>query len=129
MIILSATFSSFSQTDTTGNKKVILSEEIARLTVKDLVHYDALKVQLVRTEELLATYRSQSETKDALIVNLQKQNSNLSIQVEQTRIMYEKSEKMASDLYKGYKKEKAKSKFFSVTTGIAAILALVAISQ
>jgi len=125
MISLLTSFSSFSQTDTRPIQKkvaVVLSEETARLVIKDLIHYDAVKIQLQQTEVLLDRYMIQNTNKDELITNLRSQNGNLQAQLSETEAMYNTANSLNKDLYRSLKIEKRKSKFLTGTTIAGAVL-------
>ena len=70
--LISVSFKSFSQTDTT----ILLTEPIARLLVKDLVTYYGLKAQYDITLQRLSTLESKTLTLQEVINNLQLQLQN-----------------------------------------------------
>ena len=65
--LISVSFKSFSQTDT----KVLLTEPVARLVVKDLVTFDGLKIQYDLTLKRVQTLEEKTLTLQEVINNLQ----------------------------------------------------------
>ena len=114
--MISVSFKSFSQTDT----KVLLTEPVARLVVKDLVTFDGLKLQYDLTLQRLQTLEEKTLTLQEVINNLQLQLDNRSNVIEQKNAQIENYESISEDLKKALKRERATKKFYKIGSMIGA---------
>ena len=118
---LLVSFNAFSQKDTTV---VTLKEPIAKLVVKDLIKSDAFKSELLETKKVIETLKFKSITQDSITSNLKVQilnlNSILIVKDDQFKIQ----QKLSKDLELALKKERLKSKLFTIGTPILIIGAL-----
>jgi len=118
--LISVSFKSFSQTDT----KVLLTEPVARLVVKDLVTFDGLKLQYDLTLKRLQTLEEKTLTLQEVINNLQLQLDNRSNVIEQKNAQIENYKSISEDLKKALKRERATKKLYKIGSaiGVSALL-------
>jgi len=118
--LISVSFKSFSQTDT----KVLLTEPVARLVVKDLVTFDGLKLQYDLTLRRVQTLEEKTLTLQEVINNLQLQLDNRSSVIEQKNAQIENYESISEDLKKALKRERATKKLYKIGSaiGVSALL-------
>jgi hypothetical protein len=114
IVLISVSFKSFSQTDT----KVLLTEPVARLVVKDLVTFDGLKLQYDLTLQRLQTLEEKTLTLQEVINNLQLQLDNRSNVIEQKNAQIENYESISEDLKKALKRERATKKLYKIGSAI-----------
>ena len=116
IILLLASFKSFSQTDTI----VSLREPVAKLVIKDLITGDGAKVELVSTLELLKLEQKKVVLKDSVIATLNTKVLNLEDIIgkkdEQFSLEAEKSKQLEKEL----KGQRRKTFFYKVGTYIGA---------
>lgn len=110
----SVSFKSFSQTDT----RVLLTEPVARLVVKDLVTFDGLKLQYDLTLKRLQTLEEKTLTLQEVINNLQLQLDNRSNVIEQKNAQIENYESISKDLKKALKRERTAKKLYKIGSAI-----------
>ena len=120
IVLISVNFKSFSQTDT----KVLLTEPVARLVVKDLVTFDGLKLQYDLTLKRVQTLEEKTLTLQEVINNLQLQLDNRSNVIEQKNAQIENYESISEDLKKALKRERATKKLYKIGSaiGVSALL-------
>jgi hypothetical protein len=120
IVLISVSFKSFSQTDT----RVLLTEPVARLVVKDLVTFDGLKLQYDLTLQRLQTLEEKTLTLQEVINNLQLQLDNRSNVIEQKNAQIENYESISEDLKKALKRERATKKLYKIGSaiGVSAII-------
>ena len=118
--MISVSFKSFSQTDT----KVLLTEPVARLVVKDLVTFDGLKLQYDLTLRRVQTLEEKTLTLQEVINNLQLQLDNRSSVIEQKNAQIENYESISEDLKKALNRERATKKLYKIGSaiGVSALL-------
>jgi len=114
IVLISVSFKSFSQTDT----KVLLTEPVARLVVKDLVTFDGLKLQYDLTLRRVQTLEEKTLTLQEVINNLQLQLNNRSNVIEQKNAQIENYESISEDLKKALKRERATKKLYKIGSAI-----------
>ena len=120
IVLISVNFKSFSQTDT----KVLLTEPVARLVVKDLVTFDGLKLQYDLTLRRVQTLEEKTLTLQEVINNLQLQLDNRSNVIEQKNAQIKNYESISEDLKKALKRERATKKLYKIGSaiGVSALL-------
>jgi len=118
--LISVSFKSFSQTDT----KVLLTEPVARLVVKDLVTFDGLKLQYDLTLRRVQTLEEKTLTLQEVINNLQLQLDNRSNVIEQKNAQIKNYESISEDLKKALRRERATKKLYKIGSaiGVSALL-------
>ena len=115
IVLISVSFKSFSQTDT----KVLLTEPVARLVVKDLVTFDGLKLQYDLTLRRVQTLEEKTLTLQEVINNLQLQLDNRSNVIEQKNAQIKNYESISEDLKKALKRERATKKLYKIGSAIS----------
>ena len=115
--ITSVSFKSFSQTDT----KILLTEPVARLVVKDLVTFDGLLLEYNVSKQRILALENKAVTLQEVINNLQKQIDNRNILIEQKDSQIAVYSNMTTDLKKALKKEQRTKKLYKIgsTIGLA----------
>jgi hypothetical protein len=114
IVLISVSFKSFSQTDT----KVLLTEPVARLVVKDLVTFDGLKLQYDLTLQRLQTLEEKTLTLQEVINNLQLQLDNRSNVIEQKNAQIENYEIISEDIKKALSRERSTKKLYKIGSAI-----------
>ena len=122
LILVSLT--SFSQTDTiTKDSVVVIPSRIAKLIIKDLIKYDATKLELKATQELLLNTENKVSTQSSII----KQYDIKDNQYKQIITNYDSQilayKNMTYDLQNDLRKSKVKGFYnkFGLTLGLAAV--------
>ena len=120
LILVSLT--SFSQTDTnTKDSVVVIPSRIAKLIIKDLIAYDATKLELKATQELLLNTENKVSTQSSII----KQYDIKDNQYKQIITNYDSQilayKNMTNDLQNDLRKSKVKGFYnkFGLTLGLA----------
>jgi len=113
-------FKSFSQIDT----KILLSENVARLVVKDLVTYDGLLVQYDVTRQQIKTLEDKSLTLQEVIENLRLQIENRNQVIKQKDEQILNYQSISDDLKKALKKERRTKKLYKIGSAIGVSLLL-----
>ena len=113
-------FKSFSQIDT----KILLSENVARLVVKDLVTYDGLLVQYDVTRQQIKTLEDKSLTLQEVIENLKLQIENRNQVIKQKDEQILNYQSISDDLKKALKKERRTKKLYKIGSAIGVSLLL-----
>jgi hypothetical protein len=115
---------SFSQTDTdTKDSTVVIPSKVARLIIKDLISYDATKLELKVTQELLLNIENKVSTQTSII----KQYEIKDNQYKQIITNYDSQvlayKNMTNDLQNDLRKSKLKGFYnkFGLTLGLAAV--------
>jgi cell shape-determining protein MreC len=119
IVTIGLSFKSFSQTDT----RIVLTEPIAKLVVKDLVTFDGLLLEYNITKERISTLESKTVTLQEVISNLQLQLENRNTLIQQKDKQIDVYSKMTEDLEKALKKERRTKKLYKIgsTIGLALI--------
>ena len=122
LILVSLT--SFSQTDTiTKDSVVVIPSRVAKLIIKDLIAYDATKLELKATQELLLNTENKVYTQSSII----KQYDIKDNQYKQIITNYDSQilayKNMTYDLQNDLRKSKVKGFYnkFGLTLGLAAV--------
>lgn len=116
IIILLASFSSFSQTGT-----ITLSENQAKQVAKDLIAGDACKDELEQTKGILELTETKVGLKDKVINNLETQKSEL-LKIDALRIeQLEAKDKTIEAVEKQLKRQKRVSWLYKVTSAVGIV--------
>jgi hypothetical protein len=117
--IVSVSFKSFSQTDT----KVVLTESIARLVVKDLVTYDGLLLEYKISREQIAALEGKVLTLNEVVTNIQLQLENRNQIIIQKDAQIENYKIMSEDLKKALARERRMKSIYKIGSviGLAAV--------
>lgn len=108
-------FKSFSQVDT----KILLTDRVAKLVVKDLVTFDGLLIEHNITKQTINALNDKIITLEEVINNLNAQVENRNSVIEQKSFQIENYEQMTKDLQKALKRERVSKKFYKIGTAIA----------
>lgn len=116
-------FKSFSQT-ATESSKILLTETIARLVVKDLVQYDGILAESRLAQQRLLTLNEKVTTLELVIQNLRDQLEVKNSIITQKDSQLSTYSEMSSELEKALKRERRTKKLYQIgsAVGIAAIL-------
>ena len=114
IVIISFSYKSFSQTDT----KVVLTENVARLVVKDLVTYDGLSAEYKIARQTIATLEGKVVTLQDVINNIQLQLNNRNKIIEQKDAQIENYITISDELKKALKRERRNKKLYKIGSAI-----------
>lgn len=115
---------SFSQTDTViKDSIVVLSSRVAKLVVKDLIAYDATKLELKVTHDLLLNTEKKVFTQSAIINQYEIKDRNYKEIITNYDLQILAYKGMTNDLKKDLKKSKLKLIYnkLGLTVGLAAV--------
>ena len=122
LILVSLT--SFSQINTiTKDSVVVLPSRIAKLVVKDLIAYDATKLELKVTQELLLNTESKLINQSLIIKQYEINDNQYKQIVNNYDLQILAYKNMTTDLQKDLRKSKVKGFYnkFGLTLGLAAV--------
>ena len=120
LILVSLT--SFSQTDTiTKDSVVVIPSKVAKLIIKDLIAYDATKLELKTTQELLLNTENKVSTQVSIIKQYEIKDNQWKQMVANYDSQVLAYKNMTSDLQKDLRKAKVKGFYnkFGLTLGLA----------
>lgn len=123
MTILLLSFSSFSQQDTQPKRDsiVALQVPIARLVIKDLIRGDGAQEEIKLLNESIDQLKLKLDIQQALLANEQEKSrvyqEIIEVKDQQLKVSKELSEGLTKDL----RKEKTKSFFYKIGTGVAGV--------
>ena len=115
---------SFSQTDTdTKDSTVVIPSKVARLIIKDLISYDATKLELKVTQELLLNIENKVSTQTSIIKQYEIKDNQWKQMVANYDSQVLAYKNMTNDLQKDLRKAKVKGFYnkFGLTLGLAAV--------
>jgi hypothetical protein len=130
--LLLVSFNSFSQIDTKVSKpaKVVLSEEVARQVVKDLIEADFLKLQLVDKATKVELLTEQNNLFKSSVYTLQTKNDFLEgiIKARESQIEIEKelNRRLSADLRRETRRSRTSN---MIVVGVVVALGYTLISQ
>jgi hypothetical protein len=122
LILVSLT--SFSQTDTTTKDSVIIiPSKVAKLIIKDLIAYDAVKLELKVTQELLLNTENKVSTQISIIKQYEIKDDQWKQMITNYDSQILAYKNMTNDLQKDLRKAKVKGFYnkFGLTLGLAAV--------
>jgi hypothetical protein len=119
----------FSQTDTskvkpTDTTKVVLTPEVAKQVVKDLIRYDGCKEELKLTQDKVIKLEEREVQKDTIISLLKDKDKNNQFIISQKDQQIKLYDDMSKDLQKELKSQKRTTFLYKVGT----VLGIVATS-
>lgn len=120
LILVSLT--SFSQTDTiTKDSVVVIPSKVAKLIIKDLIAYDATKLELKTTQELLLNTENKVSTQTSIIKQYEIKDGQWKQMVANYDSQVLAYKNMTNDLQKDLRKAKVKGFYnkFGLTLGLA----------
>jgi hypothetical protein len=115
---------SFSQTDTTTKDSVVvIPSKIAKLIIKDLIAYNATKLELKTTQELLLNTENKVSTQTSIIKQYEIKDSQWKQMITNYDSQVLAYKNMTNDLQKDLRKAKVKGFYnkFGLTLGLAAV--------
>jgi hypothetical protein len=113
---------SFSQTDTiTKDSVVVIPSKVAKLIIKDLIAYDATKLELKTTQELLLNTENKVSTQTSIIKQYEIKDGQWKQMVANYDSQVLAYKNMTNDLQKDLRKAKVKGFYnkFGLTLGLA----------
>jgi hypothetical protein len=115
---------SFSQTGTvTKDSTVVIPSKVARLIIKDLISYDATKLELKVTQEMLLNIESKVSNQSLIIKQYEIKDSQWKQMITNydTQVLAYKN--MTNDLQNDLRKSKLKGFYnkFGLTLGLATV--------
>jgi len=122
LILVSLT--SFSQTGTTTKDSVVvISSKVAKLIIKDLIAYDATKLELKVTQELLLNTENKVSTQSSIIKQYEIKDNQWKQMITNYDSQVLAYKNMTSDLQKDLRKVKVKGFYnkFGLTLGLATV--------
>jgi hypothetical protein len=127
-ITLMMSFTSFSQS-VTDSTTIRLKKPIVKLVIKDLIKGDAAKKEVVVFNDIIKQQQIQLFKKDTIILTLNKQIVNfesiISTKSNQTNLAQE----LNAELEKALKKQKRRTFFYKVGTGVGAVATLLLLAK
>ena len=120
ILLVALSFKSFSQSDTESSK-IVLTEPIAKLVVKDLVSFDQVSLELNATNNLLLETRNKLNTQSILIGNLESQIGNYDNIFKDLNSKYEVQQKLSTDLERSLKKQKTLTPIYKIGTTVGLV--------
>ena len=121
IVIINFNYKSFSQTDT----KIILTENVAKLVVKDLVTYDGLSAEYKIARQTIATLEGKIITLQDVINNIQSQLDNRNNIIEQKDVQIDNYISISDELKKALKRERRNKKLYKIGSVIGASAILI----
>jgi hypothetical protein len=115
---------SFSQTDTTTKDSVVvIPSKVAKLIIKDLIAYDATKLELKTTQELLLNTENKVSTQTSIIKQYEIKDGQWKQMITNYDSQILAYKNMTNDLQKDLRKAKVKGFYnkFGLTLGLAAV--------
>ena len=122
LILVSLT--SFSQTDTNiKDSVVVIPSRIAKLIIKDLIAYDATKLELKATQELLLNTENKVSAQSSIIKQYEIKDGQWKQMITSYDAQVLAYKNMTTDLQKDLRKSKVKGFYnkFGLTVGLAAV--------
>lgn len=119
--------SCFSQVDTAKNKtvsdttKVVLTQSVAKLVVKDLIRYDGCVEELKLTQDKVELLEDKIYKKDSVIQLLTLKDSNNQSIILLKNEQLKTSQDLSNSLKKELKSKKVESIFYKIGTFIAIV--------
>lgn len=113
---------SFSQTDTaTKDSTVVIPSKVARLIIKDLISYDATKLELKVTQELLLNTENKVANQSLIIKQYEIKDNQYKQMITNYDAQVLAYKNMTNDLQKDLRKAKLKTFYnkFGLTIGLA----------
>ena len=116
----------FSQTDTskirpTDTTKVVLTPEVAKQVVKDLIRYDGCKEELKLTQNKVIKLEEREVQKDTIISLLKDKDKNNQFIISQKDQQIKQYDDMTKDLQKELKSQKRTTFLYKVGTVLGVI--------
>ena len=116
----------FSQTDTskvkpTDTTKVVLTPEVAKQVVKDLIRYDGCKEELKLTQDKVIKLEEREVQKDTIISLLKDKDKNNQFIISQQGLQIDEFRNMTNDLKKEIKRTKTEKFLYKLGTFVGVL--------
>jgi len=120
--------SAFSQS-VTDTLKIPLPKVIVKEVIKDLIKGDASKKEVVVLNDIIAQKSIQLSTKDTIIISLNQKIINFGSIINTKDQQQSLNTQLVKDLEKALKRQKRRTFFYKVGTGIGAVVTLILLAN
>jgi|TARA_R110000737_G_C14150333_1_gene407569 hypothetical protein len=120
--------SAFSQS-VTDTLKIPLPKVIVKEVIKDLIKGDASKKEVVVLNDIIAQKSIQLSTKDTIIISLNQKIINFGSIINTKDQQQSLNTQLVKDLEKALKRQKRRTFFYKVGTGIGAVVTLILLAK
>tara|TARA_R110002167_G_scaffold273575_1_gene479777 strand:- start:477 stop:848 length:372 start_codon:yes stop_codon:yes gene_type:complete len=120
--------SAFSQS-VTDTLKIPLPKVIVKEVIKDLIKGDASKKEVVVLNDIIAQKSIQLSTKDTIIISLNQKIVNFGSIINTKDQQQSLNDQLVKDLEKALKRQKRRTFFYKVGTGIGAVVTLILLAK
>ena len=127
-LTLTMSLSAFSQS-VTDTLKIPLPKVIVKEVIKDLIKGDASKKEVVVLNDIIAQKSIQLSTKDTIIISLNQKIINFGSIINTKDQQQSLNTQLVKDLEKALKRQKRRTFFYKVGTGIGAVVTLILLAN
>ena len=127
-LTLTMSLSAFSQS-VTDTLKIPLPKVIVKEVIKDLIKGDASKKEVVVLNDIIAQKSIQLSTKDTIIISLNQKIINFGSIINTKDQQQSLNTQLVKDLEKALKRQKRRTFFYKVGTGIGAVVTLILLAK
>ena len=127
-LTLTMSLSAFSQS-VTDTLKIPLPKVIVKEVIKDLIKGDASKKEVVVLNDIIAQKSIQLSTKDTIIISLNQKIINFGSIINTKDQQQSLNTQLVKDLEKALKRQKRRTLFYKVGTGIGAVVTLILLAN
>ena len=127
-LTLTMSLSAFSQS-VTDTLKIPLPKVIVKEVIKDLIKGDASKKEVVVLNDIIAQKSIQLSTKDTIIISLNQKIVNFGSIINTKDQQQSLNTQLVKDLEKALKRQKRRTFFYKVGTGIGAVVTLILLAK
>ena len=127
-LTLTMSLSAFSQS-VTDTLKIPLPKVIVKEVIKDLIKGDASKKEVVVLNDIIAQKSIQLSTKDTIIISLNQKIVNFGSIINTKDQQQSLNAQLVKDLEKALKRQKRRTFFYKVGTGIGAVVTLILLAK
>ena len=127
-LTLTMSLSAFSQS-VTDTLKIPLPKVIVKEVIKDLIKGDASKKEVVVLNDIIAQKSIQLSTKDTIIISLNQKIVNFGSIINTKDQQQSLNDQLVKDLEKALKRQKRRTFFYKVGTGIGAVVTLILLAK
>lgn len=127
-LTLTMSLSAFSQS-VTDTLKIPLPKVIVKEVIKDLIKGDASKKEVVVLNDIIAQKGIQLSTKDTIIISLNQKIVNFGSIINTKDQQQSLNDQLVKDLEKALKRQKRRTFFYKVGTGIGAVVTLILLAK
>ena len=127
-LTLTMSLLAFSQS-VTDTLKIPLPKVIVKEVIKDLIKGDASKKEVVVLNDIIAQKSIQLSTKDTIIISLNQKIVNFGSIINTKDQQQSLNDQLVKDLEKALKRQKRRTFFYKVGTGIGAVVTLILLAK